>query len=675
MKALHAVALCLGAVAIVLFGFWLWNLGKADPKSDESPSVSLAAAEGRAAEAIAGSANLQSVESAESLDCQSLLERPEINSRFLSGEKRLHVGAFLQSLADQGHSQLEQNLVADRAGLGRHSNSYASYASIYRNQADLLEINMRALPPLRTRFLSSLEQMQAEELLNDASLDALIQAARDTPSLLQARFLTGMDARTSTSVLGQFIRQRGPELYRSLDSLARSADLPLGLHELAVAIEQGASPVDFLGLLELSGADPRETWRGKQGGKVNLAVVAAMNLSPGILRLLIERGVNPILGRRSVLDELALALSPQPQQADILADVVSQLAIAGDRPFLPSTLAAFRQWLPKLPELELHPEVAAALQMPELEVAALELAALAAEWDGKVKAAVKAEAQCRETLLARAEDSSGGRDLPAKLRHWEALKQRESQQLEQALQMAERMKRLEADLDPDHLRELRLLTGQIWNAKNDGQWDEALRLVEEGRSGDWVTSTYAWLLSEALQHGAPLDVILTLVERSGSLPEDAILKLVTGFGLWDGAAEAAAELERLHGMDVHFIDDEGRNAFSFIAERFWQPAVPPQSSLNMNALEMTGFLLNRSVSVKPSPSGLDPLDSVLLRILDSWIMNPAGVIYARILIDHGAPIEASHLQLAKRISIRDPDGYERLIGLVPELSPKSSSNS
>ena len=671
MKAFHAAALCLGAIAIMSFGLWLWNLGKADPKSDGSPSVPLAAAEDRPAEAIAGSANLQPVESAESFDCRSLLEHPEINSRFLSGEKRLHVGAHLQSLADQGYSQLERDLVADRAGLGRHSNSYASYASIYLNQADPLEIDMRTLPPLTTRFLSSVEQMQAEDLLNDAGLDALIQAARDAPSLLQARFLTGMDA--STSVLGQFIRQRGPELYRSLDTLAQSADLPLGLHELAVAIEQGASPVDFLGLLELSGADPKETWSGKRGGKVNLAAVAAMNLRPGILRLLIERGVNPIPSRRSVLDELALVLSPRPQQVDILADVVSQLAIAGDRPFLPSTLAAFRQWLPKLPELELHPEAAAALQMPELEMAALELAAVAAEWDSKVEAAVKAEAQCPQTLLARAEDSSRGRDLSAKLRHREALEQRESQQLEQALQMAERMKQLEADLDPDHLRELRLLSDQIWNAKGDGQWDEALRLVEEGRSSDWATSTYAQLLSGALQYGAPLDVILTLVERSGALPEDAILKLVKGS--WDGAAEAAAELERLHGMDVHFIDDEGRNAFSFIAERFWQPPVPPQSSLNMNALEMTGFLLNRSVSAKPSPSGLDPLDNVLLKILDSPIINPAGVIYARILIDHGVPVEASHLQLAERISIRDPDGYERLIGFVPELSPKSSSNS
>lgn len=675
MKTFRIVSLCLGVALLLSFGLWRWNWDGAKLESAES-SLAPPAAGGsyRSEEAIAVAAGIQHGESAESVDCQYLLQRPEVGSRFLSGEKRLQIGAFFRSLDDRGYTRLERDLVADRAGLERHSNSYESYASIYRDKANPFATAVRnTLPPLTARFPSSSEQMQAEDLLNDAGLDALIQIARDNPSLLQARWfaLTDMDA--NRSVLGQFIRQRGPELYRSLDTLARSADLPLGLHELAVAIEQGASPADFLGLLELSEADPKEAWRNKRGGQANLAVVAALNLRPGILRLLIEHGTNPVPSR-SVLDELALAPPPQPQQIEALADVVSQLTIAGDRPFYPSTLSNFRQWLPEFPELELHPETATALQTPDVEKAALELAALVAEWDRKVNAAASAEMHCRETLLAQDHSAHEERGLAAKLRHQEALEQQQNQRIEHALQLGEKMKKQAVlELDPDHLQKYLKLQDAIANAKDEGRWDDALRLMEEQELDDPRMSFYGSELQKALYSGAPLDVILTLIERGGSLPENAILNLARG--LWDGAAEAAAELERLYGMDVHFIDDEGRNAFSFIAERFWQPPVPPQSSLNMNALEMTGFLLSRSVSVKPNFSGLDPLDSVLLKILDSSIINPAGVIYARILIDHGAPVEASHLQLTERISLLDPKGYEHLVSFVPELSPKSSSHS
>ena len=79
------------------------------------------------------------------------------------------------------------------------------------------------------------------------------------------------------------------------------------------------------------------------------------------------------------------------------------------------------------------------------------------------------------------------------------------------------------------------------------------------------------------------------------------------------------------------------------------------------------YLMGRSVSTKPSPLGLDPLDTVLLAILESPSVTPAGVELARFLIDNGSPIELSHRQLVQQIQTADADRYELLVAVIPAL--------
>ena len=71
------------------------------------------------------------------------------------------------------------------------------------------------------------------------------------------------------------------------------------------------------------------------------------------------------------------------------------------------------------------------------------------------------------------------------------------------------------------------------------------------------------LLALSLRRGAPMDVLETLVQlNDGLLPEDAILSLSERG--WAGAARAV-EMLGPFGLDVHHVDEFGRNAFSKLA--------------------------------------------------------------------------------------------------------------
>lgn len=50
--------------------------------------------------------------------------------------------------------------------------------------------------------------------------------------------------------------------------------------------------------------------------------------------------------------------------------------------------------------------------------------------------------------------------------------------------------------------------------------------------------------------------------------------------------------------------------------------------------------------------------------------SEAGVGFARFLIEHGAPVEASHLELAGQLLAKDEEAYRRLVYAVPELASR-----
>ena len=196
-----------------------------------------------------------------------------------------------------------------------------------------------------------------------------------------------------------------------------------------------------------------------------------------------------------------------------------------------------------------------------------------------------------------------------------------------------------------------------------GRWEEAIALAEEFGFGAY--NFFDSLLSKALNHGAPMDSISDLIERNGGkLPEGAILILARAG--WDGAADVATILERDHGLNLHFVDDQGRNAMSAAVERFYD--FPRMDRPDADTLRMVTYLMDRLVSAKPSARGFDPLDIVLLEMVETPLTGAAGTLYVRLLLDYGAPIELSHRQLAAQLRSTAPDAYRYLIERVPELA-------
>ena len=123
---------------------------------------------------------------------------------------------------------------------------------------------------------------------------------------------------------------------------------------------------------------------------------------------------------------------------------------------------------------------------------------------------------------------------------------------------------------------------------------------------------------------------------------------------------AVAEALEPFGFDVHHVDAQGRNAFHILAG---------ESLEKEGSWRLAEYLADRHVSVKPSAFGLDPLDRVLTKLLDSPRWGSRDRIrFARFLIDHGAPVESSHLELAESIARANEDTYRRLVGVVPEIA-------
>ena len=78
------------------------------------------------------------------------------------------------------------------------------------------------------------------------------------------------------------------------------------------------------------------------------------------------------------------------------------------------------------------------------------------------------------------------------------------------------------------------------------------------------------------------------------------------------------------------------------------------------------------MSVKPRRYGFDALDNVLRTGLDTPLAWPGVLAYSRFLIDRGALVERSHLELAQLIAEEDPARHRLLVEAVPELAASAS---
>ena len=556
------------------------------------------------------------------LDCDTLLDSFENDLRYVTRERSIQTRGFVLSLADEGYSTLEQEVVTDLAGLGD-----------------------AGLWPSSRRFfrLASIR-------------DHAVLASGDAERLVEA-------------------------------------------------IQHGAPLSEFRALLDSAGVDVGSTWVSLFPFQMNLAIVAVANVRPSILQFLIGRGVDPVPEGFSTLDGIAHALNhdgfslPQSELSVALSDIVKQLVDAGARAHAPSTVNTIRRALPGAGEVPLRADVERAATAPRVIKASQALASLDANWNTRVEIGARIETEC----IGKAPDVESRellQSLAAKMRFDDAVERQQQRYFEQIRRLLERHieaisagreeavaaivpmyeaileDRWEDVVEPISAgREEPVATlVQVHEAMLDDRWEDVVELMDTTHESV-VREMASGILSNALADGAPIDVMGALIEHNGGhLPPDAILALVKSGT--DGSVDIARHLEQRHKMDVHFVDEDGRNAFSVVVDgatgrRFYEFSdvdgrlrVSPDPYI----LEWVHYLSDRHVTPKPYRWGLDPLDRLLKKMVDLPLVAAVGIEYVRLLIDQGAPVESSHLELADRLFEEAPALHRALIECVPELS-------
>ena len=624
-----ALACAIALACVVLFRV----IELREEAGNDSPIAPAADPQDPSAAAVnAGSGGVDPTRSSEdAVDCARLLATAG-SSQLLLRQREIRVHRFLDEVEAQ-HDRRHRCLVADRdvrvqevtrMGCQRYSSSSAQALNRPRPR------NYRIDEDTRDRLLATYEAR---------GLRGTFSYAANKPSVLQAEW-------GGTSLLGHFIRRDPPQLWEMLHEVPAQA---FGAHELAVAIEVGISALDFEMLLNDSGvaSDPTDA------GIDELARTAAVSARPDILRLLLGRGANVARAESSVLDDIAL-LPPSAQNA-ALQDVVAQLVAAGDRPQRPSTLATFERRLPDLAVPPLHPVAARLLESPAVVELAAELEALWDELTVQVDAALDVERRC---VVAGAVPPASDRaqlGFAARERYEDGLVDDEAVEKEwqRLMDIFEEMK-----TEPN-MREMTQAFDEMSAHADAGRWADAMAVASAWPDVDFA----GFLLRDALSSGAPLQTIMDLVDLAGGLPDNAILELTRN--PWPGGAAVAEALLQNYGMNVNSVGIEGRNAFGNVANRFFVMSV--RGELNEPALELAKFLTAHSVPMHGTPYGLDALDRVLHKVASASFTVPAATVFARYLIDAGARVERSHLELMAAIRGSDPVVYERLVDAVPEL--------
>lgn len=442
-----------------------------------------------------------------------------------------------------------------------------------------------------------------------------------------------------------------------------SMTMPRALYAVAEAVAADLPSRDFIALLDDVRPDLNATWRdSKTRRRVNLATFAALRLRADHVQLLIERGASPVLAGGSVLDDLALKLPLPSQRTEALIRTVRHLVQAGDQAFFPSTLALFGEFVAADLALSIHPATQLALETGNVTAASKELSLLVEGWQGEIDDAVQLEARCAKLGHAAA-DPTG---LPAKRRYEESRSRRE-----QAL-LADIRKAQRQDEERDRTKE-RAATAvddglaSVLAAVTEDRWPEALALADEwfpaSGAADWL---YRDMIARALRYGAPLAIVAELADRlGGTLSPNAILELLEG-QLPQDLFATILELEAAYGLDVHYVDEEGRNAMSVLARRF--TGMPEFSAFDAPVLMLVEHLGEHGVTAKPSALGFDPLDTVLSELLRYPRSSVQRAVLVRALLAAGAPLERSHFELIGQLADLDPDAYQRFIALVPELA-------
>ena len=575
------------------------------------------------------------------VDCGQL----EDEAAVLLAQQRADLGDFHWALQGSENRLLTLELAAELAGYDPEA---VRFGRVWLVGSSLEIARKRSPYPLPSlpgrRGAVPLDGDEAGTLLDTILREGEFERLRELRDVSVAS-RDSLGARHDTNLLGIMIRRHGADMTTWLPHVPE--DWPIGVHELAVAIDAGVSAYDFEALLDLSSVDPRAGWRRPDPiREVNLAQVAAYHIRPAILRTLMAQGANAESDRQSVLDDI-LAESTSDHDSDEVQDVVRQLVAAGLKPRRPSALSILEARYPDLAGIGLGGDTTAVLASGAAAEAADRLVGIRSKWTAELDALYARAERCQPTPVADA--TSGWPDSAT-------FTLREKERYDQwLLEQDEAVLRALVDGAPSRDEPLGKVSQVLrdgYESAIDGRWEEAIEAAM-GVPPIHRSHLLTDLLSLSLRRGAPIEAIEELIRlNDGLLPEDAVLGLSER--RWDGAVDVAKELIA-QGLDIHYVDSFGRNAFSSLAR-----------SYPVN-LEMAAFLAAHSVSPKPSPYGKDPLDLVLSRMVRMAAVGRTEFDFARLLVSIGAPVESSHRELAGRLALVDSEDYRKLVNAIPQL--------
>jgi len=205
-------------------------------------------------------------------------------------------------------------------------------------------------------------------------------------------------------------------------------------------------------------------------------------------------------------------------------------------------------------------------------------------------------------------------------------------------EVSQKIKERASEIDVEHVEKITKINEAMRNA----EWEKFLELHAD------LTTISPELLKlailQAINANAPLHVIEELVNMGGEIPDQAIVSLAL-----KGNIELIKGLTPL-GLDLFYVDSYGRDAYTFAA----------MSGKNVNDIYM--HLRDENVSISHPHNNNDALYLLLENPIIQSKENPV-----EILISLGIKIENKHKEILDSMKTKDPETYNRIVLLNPEL--------
>lgn len=220
--------------------------------------------------------------------------------------------------------------------------------------------------------------------------------------------------------------------------------------------------------------------------------------------------------------------------------------------------------------------------------------------------------------------------------------------------------RVTQEIDPvkvQHIEEATTANQAIQDKAFDKQWDEGLALCSNYPKANMRSDLCSQLLNSYVhEESATWEFIEKLLPHVDQLSP----YLISGLSI----RNRLDLIQKLipYGLQLDYQSHNG-NVLQTLA-RFDRTS------------ETMKFLLDQGVATKSDFLGLDVLDTMLARLdnFDSTLKTPDGAPYftgpqdIALLLNAGAPIERSHIEKIQQLKTLNPDAYQALIALAPNLS-------